>query len=142
MVQWLELRGSTPVRGTSFPPRPLPDSATSCPRLGLGAHPVLASLHAAENCRNPLTPDRAFVLDRVPGTERTFCASGAAPAFKIPFVLGRLLVDLGIEGVPEPGYVHAMAAPSSTKRDLLSTRHPDREESCPTSYVLTILERA
>ncbi|MGF1667437.1 MAG: N-methyl-L-tryptophan oxidase [Acidimicrobiia bacterium] len=55
-------------------------------------------VHLAKNCLYTLTPDRDFVIDRVPGTERVFCAIGAGHAFKFASVIGRLLSDLAIDG--------------------------------------------
>ncbi|MDH4119597.1 MAG: N-methyl-L-tryptophan oxidase [Acidimicrobiia bacterium] len=55
-------------------------------------------VHLAKNCLYTLTPDRDFILDRVPGTEHVFMAVGAGHAFKFASVIGRLLSELAIDG--------------------------------------------
>ncbi len=51
-----------------------------------------------KTCLYTLTPDRDFVLDRVPGCMNTWVVQGAAHAYKFASALGRLLVDLAIDG--------------------------------------------
>jgi sarcosine oxidase len=55
-------------------------------------------VHLARTCLYTLTPDRDFVVDRVPGTSRVFCAVGAGHAFKFASLLGKILVELAIDG--------------------------------------------
>jgi sarcosine oxidase len=45
-----------------------------------------------------LTPDRDFIVDRLPGSSRVFLAVGAGHAFKFASLLGSTLVDLALEG--------------------------------------------
>jgi sarcosine oxidase len=45
-------------------------------------------------CQYTLTPDRDFVLDRVPGHPAVVVGLGAAHGFKFAPTLGRLLADL------------------------------------------------
>ena len=45
-------------------------------------------------CQYTLTPDRDFVLDRVPGHESVVVGLGAAHGFKFAPTFGRLLADL------------------------------------------------
>lgn len=55
-------------------------------------------VHLARTCLYTLTPDRDFVIDRVPGTSNVCTAVGAGHAFKFASLIGRLLVDLALEG--------------------------------------------
>ena len=55
-------------------------------------------IHLAKTCLYTLTPDRDFVVDRVPGHQNVFTAVGAGHAFKFASLLGRILVDLAIDG--------------------------------------------
>jgi sarcosine oxidase len=55
-------------------------------------------VHVAKTCLYTLTPDRDFIVDRVPGTENVFTAVGAGHAFKFASLLGKLLVDLALDG--------------------------------------------
>jgi len=55
-------------------------------------------IHLAKTCLYTLTPDRDFVVDRVPGHQNVFTAVGAGHAFKFASLLGRVLVDLAIDG--------------------------------------------
>jgi sarcosine oxidase len=52
----------------------------------------------AKTCLYTLTPDRDFIVDRVPGTDNVFMAVGAGHAFKFASLLGRLLVELALDG--------------------------------------------
>lgn len=56
------------------------------------------ALHYARTCLYTLTPDRDFIVDRVPGTKNIFCAVGAGHAFKFASLLGQILVDLAVDG--------------------------------------------
>lgn len=56
------------------------------------------SVHMEKTCIYTLTPDRDFVVDRVPGTQRIFTAIGAGHAFKFASVLGKTLVELALDG--------------------------------------------
>ena len=56
-------------------------------------------VHLAKTCLYTLTPDRDFILDRLPGSDRVFVAVGAGHAFKFASVLGSILVDLALDGV-------------------------------------------
>jgi sarcosine oxidase len=78
-------------------------------------------VHLAKNCLYTLTPDRDFVIDRVPGTERVFCAIGAGHAFKFASVIGRLLSDLAIDGSTDFDL-----APFSADRAILGEVDPVR----------------
>lgn len=49
-----------------------------------------------KTCLYTLTPDRDFVIDRVPGHEQIQIAIGAGHAFKFASVIGRILSELAI----------------------------------------------
>lgn len=55
-------------------------------------------VRVAKTCLYTLTPDRDFVVDRVPGCERVFVAIGAGHAFKFASLLGKSLVELALDG--------------------------------------------
>ena len=55
-------------------------------------------VHLARTCLYTLTPDRDFIIDALPGSERVFVAVGAGHAFKFASVLGSILADLAIDG--------------------------------------------
>ncbi len=57
-----------------------------------------AGVHLAKTCLYTLTPDRDFLVDRVPGTARCWVAVGAGHAFKFTSLLGRILADLAVDG--------------------------------------------
>jgi monomeric sarcosine oxidase len=51
-----------------------------------------------KTCLYTLTPDRDFVIDRVPGHDNVHVAIGAGHAFKFASVIGRILSELAIDG--------------------------------------------
>jgi len=55
-------------------------------------------VHLARTCLYTLTPDRDFIIDRVPETENVYTAVGAGHAFKFASLIGQLLVDLALDG--------------------------------------------
>jgi sarcosine oxidase len=59
---------------------------------------AVGPVHIAKTCLYTLTPDRDFIVDRVPGTEQVFTAVGAGHAFKFASLLGSILVDLAVDG--------------------------------------------
>ena len=52
----------------------------------------------SSRCQYTLTPDRDFVIDKVPGCETVVVALGAAHGFKFAPTFGRLLADLVVDG--------------------------------------------
>jgi glycine/D-amino acid oxidase-like deaminating enzyme len=53
-----------------------------------------------------LTPDRDFVVDRVPEAPNVLVALGAAHGFKFASVLGRILAELAVDGsTPSAGEI-------------------------------------
>jgi sarcosine oxidase len=51
-----------------------------------------------KTCLYTLTPDRDFILDRLPLETNVFIAVGAGHAFKFASILGRILSDLAADG--------------------------------------------
>ena len=51
-----------------------------------------------KTCLYTLTPDRDFVVDRLPDHPGVLVALGAAHAYKFASVLGRILAELAIDG--------------------------------------------
>lgn len=72
-------------------------------------------------CLYTLTPDREFVLDRVPEAPNVLVALGAAHAYKFASVLGRILAELAIDGsTPSAGEIEAFRI----DRPILLEREP------------------
>lgn len=59
-----------------------------------GSGPAIRS----KRCLYTLTPDRDFVVDRVPGHPAVTVGLGAAHGFKFAALFGRLLTDMAIDG--------------------------------------------
>ena len=72
-------------------------------------------------CQYTLTPDRDFVVDRVPGTANVYTAVGAGHAFKFASLLGQILTDLALDG-STPHNIDVFAA----DRPILQERSPAR----------------
>jgi sarcosine oxidase len=61
-----------------------------------------------KTCLYTLTPDRDFVVDRVPDAPSVVVGLGAAHGFKFASVLGRILVELALDGTsPSDGELDA-----------------------------------
>jgi monomeric sarcosine oxidase len=59
-----------------------------------------------KTCLYTLTPDRDFVVDRVPEAPNVLVALGAAHGFKFASVLGRILAELAVDGsTPSAGEI-------------------------------------
>ncbi|HVA34149.1 MAG TPA: N-methyl-L-tryptophan oxidase [Candidatus Baltobacteraceae bacterium] len=71
-------------RVASFLARHLPDA--------------LGTKHLVKTCLYTLTPDRDFVIDRLPQHPEVSIAIGAGHAFKFASVIGRILSDLALSG--------------------------------------------
>ena len=79
------------------------------------------SIRLAKTCLYTLTPDRDFIVDRVPGREHVFTAVGAGHAFKFASLLGRVLVDLALEGETD-----VEISPFAADRAILGEKDPVR----------------
>ncbi len=51
-----------------------------------------------KTCLYTLTPDRDFVIDRLPDHSSVYVALGAAHAFKFSSLIGRILSELVVDG--------------------------------------------
>ncbi len=72
-------------------------------------------------CLYTLTPDRDFVLDRLPEAPDVLVALGAAHAYKFASVLGRILAELAVDGsTPSAGELGAFRI----DRPILAERDP------------------
>jgi sarcosine oxidase len=60
--------------------------------------PALGGRLRAKTCLYTLTPDRDFVVDTIPGCREVAVVLGAAHAFKFASVLGRIAVELALDG--------------------------------------------
>jgi sarcosine oxidase len=100
-------RGDVTNEVTRFAARHLPGAA--------------GPVHLAKTCLYTLTPDRDFVLDRVPGTDHVFTAVGAGHAFKFASLLGKVLVELAVDGAPSVD-----VEPFRADRPILSEERPAR----------------
>jgi sarcosine oxidase len=58
---------------------------------------AVGPVRIAKTCLYTLTPDRDFIVDRVPGTDNVFTAVGAGHAFKFASLLGKILVELALD---------------------------------------------
>ncbi len=59
---------------------------------------AIGNHRVTKTCLYTLTPDRDFVLDRVPGCEHIWVVLGAAHAYKYASVLGKLLAECVLDG--------------------------------------------
>jgi sarcosine oxidase len=82
---------------------------------------AVGPVRIARTCLYTLTPDRDFIVDRVPGTGNVFTAVGAGHAFKFASLLGKILVELALDG--ETGHD---IAPFRADRPILSEQNPVR----------------
>ncbi len=79
-----------------------------------------------KTCLYTLTPDRDFVVDRLPGVPGVVVALGAAHAFKYASVLGRILSELVVDGV----------TPSAAEIERFSIDRPILLEANPVTSFL------
>jgi sarcosine oxidase len=62
---------------------------------------LLGDLLWTKTCLYTMTPDRDFVIDRVPGRPGVVVCLGAAHAFKFASLIGRMAADLSTDQEPE-----------------------------------------
>jgi sarcosine oxidase len=74
-----------------------------------------------KTCLYTMTPDRDFVLDRVPGHRNVLAALGAAHGFKFASWFGRALADLAVDGSTP----HDLT-PFRLDREILTMADPPR----------------
>jgi sarcosine oxidase len=82
---------------------------------------AVGPVRIAKTCLYTLTPDRDFIVDRVPGTDNVFTAVGAGHAFKFASLLGKILIELAIDGETDHD-ISAFAA----DRPILTETDPAR----------------
>jgi sarcosine oxidase len=82
---------------------------------------ALGPLLYTKTCLYTLTPDRDFVIDRVPGHDNVAVAIGAGHAFKFASVIGRILSELALDG-STPSDISGF----SIERPILRERNPVR----------------
>jgi sarcosine oxidase len=81
-----------------------------------------------KTCLYTLTPDRDFVVDRLPEAPGVVVALGAGHGFKYASVLGRILAELSVDG----------ATPSAGELGAFRIDRPAlRSDGPPTGYVLS-----
>lgn len=78
-------------------------------------------VHLAKTCLYTLTPDRDFVIDRVPGTRGIYMAVGAGHAFKFASLIGRTMVEMALDGTTQ-----ADVTPFTADRAVLVQPNPVR----------------
>jgi len=74
-----------------------------------------------KTCLYTLTPDRDFVIDRLPNAEGVVVAIGAGHAFKFASVIGKTLAELARNGRSE-----ADITPFAIDRPILKQKNPPR----------------
>jgi len=63
-----------------------------------------------KTCLYTLTPDRDFVVGRVPDAPQVLVALGAAHGYKFASVLGRVLAEIAVDGTtPSAGEIDRFA---------------------------------
>ncbi len=82
---------------------------------------ALGPLLYTKTCLYTLTPDRDFVIDRVPEHPNVSIAIGAGHAFKFASLIGRILSELAIEGATASDI-----SPFTLDRPILRERNPAR----------------
>jgi sarcosine oxidase len=119
-VAWDRCEIVTDPEHRSFEPR---SDVNQAIRGFVGRHLPEADgdIHLAKTCLYTLTPDRDFVLDRVPGHHNIFTAVGAGHAFKFASLLGRTLVDLALDNSTDVDI-----APFAADRAILTEQTPVR----------------
>ena len=114
--------GGPPVTADtrSFDPDPAQERAVKrflARYLPDAAGPVLYT----KTCLYTLTPDRDFVIDRLPGHPNIMVAIGAGHAFKFASVIGRILSELAIDG-STPSDI----SPFAITRPILKMKNPPK----------------
>jgi len=119
-IAWDRCEIVTDPESRSFEPR---DDVTEAVRGFASQHlpQAVGPVRLAKTCLYTLTPDRDFLLDRVPGNDNIFTVVGAGHAFKFASLLGRILVDLALDGDTSHD-IFALAA----DRPILQERDPVR----------------
>jgi sarcosine oxidase len=80
-----------------------------------------AGIHLVKTCLYTLTPDRDFIVDQVPGSDRIWMAVGSGHAFKFASLIGRFLAELAFDGKASVDLT-----PFSSTRPVLQDPDPER----------------
>ena len=83
--------------------------------------PALGPIIYTKTCLYTLTPDRDFVIDKVPGHPNVLVAIGGGHGFKFASLIGRILADLAIDGSSERDL-----SPFRIDRPILQLENPPR----------------
>jgi monomeric sarcosine oxidase len=83
--------------------------------------PALGPIIYTKTCLYTLTPDRDFVIDKVPGHPNVVVAIGGGHGFKFASLIGRILADLAIDGTSERSL-----SPFRLDRPILQLENPPR----------------
>ena len=83
--------------------------------------PALGPIIYTKTCLYTLTPDRDFVIDKVPGHPNVLVAIGGGHGFKFASLIGRILADLAIDGSSERNL-----SPFRIDRPILQLENPPR----------------
>jgi sarcosine oxidase len=90
--------GGTEVTGDSRRFEPDPDRVERLRQFAGQLLPAAGAPVRSKTCLYTLTPDRDFVIDRMPGHEAVVIGLGAAHGFKFTPTFGRLLAELAVMG--------------------------------------------
>jgi sarcosine oxidase len=90
--------GGAVVSGDSRGFDPDPERVDQLARFTRELFPAVGAPVRSKTCLYTLTPDRDFVLDRVPGHDAVLVGLGAAHGFKFAPTFGRLLAELATRG--------------------------------------------
>lgn len=82
---------------------------------------ALGPILYTRTCLYTLTPDRDFVIDRVPGCPSALIAIGGGHGFKFASLIGKILADLAVDGVSD----HNLE-PFRIDRAILQLENPPR----------------
>ena len=104
----------------SFDPDPAQERAVE-QFLGRYLPDALGPVLYTKTCLYTLTPDRDFVIDRLPTHPNIWTASGAGHAFKFASVIGRILSELAMDG-STPSDI----SPFTITRPILQMKNPPK----------------
>jgi sarcosine oxidase len=85
---------------------------------------MIAPAVLTKTCLYTLTPDRDFVIDRVPGHPDVLVLLGAAHGFKFASVMGRIAAELLFDGrTPSSGELDAFRMDRAIMREVAPRTH-------------------
>ena len=114
--------GGKPVTAETRSFEPNPENFDGVTRWAERYLPTaLGPLLYTKTCLYTLTPDRDFVIDRIPGHDNAVIAIGAGHAFKFASVIGRILSELVLDGATPSDL-----SPFTLSRPILRELNPTR----------------